>query len=381
VRAWLARSLACLLAIAAAVLVADASRASDRARVALAGAGGELGHAMEVALTPWGVAVVRVPVDLTGRDADTIERARALARTAHVDAVVWLAATGGGATLACVYEADANRVLLRPLGASPPFDDTTAAAAALTVKAMLRSSTVAPPEERGAPPPPDMNAVPLARPAPPEGASAAANGSPPVAGASTGGGNGLPATTDRSPGEGNARQATAHRSFEVEAAGGARLLTTDAAAGRVALGAAWTPEAAGGFGIGAHVSLGTGVPVRTDAVDARLVDRAAELSLRRRFQLGAGLALVGSVGAGLEWTTLSGAVGAARSSLGVDRFDPLLCAGLRVAWSPSSAFAIGADVDLAYLPRTQAYLADGSAVVRLALLQPGAMLWVGAAVF
>jgi hypothetical protein len=377
VRAWLARRLACLLAIATALLVADASRASDRARVALVAGGGELGHAIEVALTPWGVALVRVPADLPGRDADTVERARALARAAHLDAVVWLAPVPGGTTLACVYQADADRLLTRALGASPPFDDTTAAAAALTVKAMLRSSTVAPPEERGAPSPADVNAVPPAVPA--SASTAPSNPSPPVA-ASTGPAKESPTRTDRSSGETGALRTAPHRTFEVEAAGGARLLTTDAAAGRVALGAAWTPETAGGFGVGADVSLGTGVSVRTEAVDARLVDRAVELSLRRRFRLGTALALVGSVGAGMEWTTLSGAVGAARAPLGVDRFDPSLCAALRAAWN-IGALAIGAAVDLAYLPRTQAYLADGSAVVRLAPVQPGAMLWVAAAVF
>jgi hypothetical protein len=147
------------------------------------------------------------------------------------------------------------------------------------------------------------------------------------------------------------------------------------------LGAAWTPAAAGGFGLGLGIALGTGASVRTDAVDARLADRAAELSLRRRFRLGAALALLASVGAGVEWTTLSGAVGPARAPLGIDRFDPLVCAALRFAWSPGPAFAIGADADAAYLPRTQAYLADGSAVARLAPVQPGAMLWVSAAVF
>jgi hypothetical protein len=382
VRAWLARGLACLLAISTVVLVADASKAADRARVALVGGGGELGHAIEVALTPWGVALARVPADLSGRDAETIERARSLARAAHLDAVVWLAATSGATTLACVYEADADRLLVRALGASPPFDDTTAAAAALTVKAMLRSSTVAPPSERGAPSPADVNAVPPAGPTPAESASTApSNAFPPVGPAPTSPAKVLPATTDRTSAEPSAPHAAAHRAFALEAAGGAHLLTTDAWAGRVVVGAAWTPETAGGFGVGADVSLGSGVSVQTDAVDARLVDRAVELSLRRRFQLGAPLALVGSLGAGLEWTTLSGAVGPAREPLGVDRFDPSLCAALRVAWSIGGLLAIGAAVDLAYLARTQAYLADGSAVVRLAPLQPGAMLWVGAAVF
>lgn len=380
-RAWLALGLACLLAIAASVLVAGASGAADRARVALVGGGGELGHAIEVALTPWGVALVRVPADLSGSDAATVERARSLARTAHLDAVVWLAGSAGTPTLACVYEADADRLLVRALGASPPFDETTAAAAALTVKAMLRSSTIAPPGERGAPAPSDVNAGPPAGPAPPESAAPAPSSPPPpVTSAPVSPPKESPTTTDRSSEDRGAPNGAVHRTVEIEAAGGVRLLTTDAASGRVALGAAWTPGSAAGFGVGADVSLGAGVSVRTDTVDARLADRAMEVSLRRRFRLAAALALVASVGAGLEWTTLSGGVGPARAPLAVDRFDPSFGAALRAAWS-IGVFAIGAAVDLAYLPRTQAYLADGSAVVRLAPVQPGAMLWVGAAVF
>jgi hypothetical protein len=347
------------------------------------GGGGPLEHAIEVALTPWGVALVRVPVDVQGPDAGTMERARALARAAHADAVVWLAGGVGGTTLACVYESDGDRLLVRALGASPPFDDTTAAATALTVKAMLRSSTVAPPSERGAPSPADVAAPARGGSAAPGGASGVPSIAPPPRVAATPARSAEPPPTaaDASSREASTPGSAAHRTLEIEAAGGARLLTTDAVAARVLLGAAWTPAAAGGFGVGVGVALGTGASVRTDAVDARLADRAAELSLRRRFRLGAALALVASVGAGVEWTTLSGAVGPTRAPLGIDRFDPLVCAALRLAWSPGTAFAIGADADVATLPRTQAYVADGAAVARLAPVQPGAMLWVSAAVF
>jgi hypothetical protein len=347
----------------AALLTSAPSRGAGRGRVSVIGPDAELAHAVEVALTPWGVTLVRQAVDPGDPAPLTAARARVLAHDEHMDAVVWLAVTGTGMTLACMYDAENDRVLTRALGGSAPFDDTTAAAAALTIKAMLRSSVVAPPEERGAPSPSDVVSGTPGAGTPAIRASAAPETSPPRA---------SPSPPKSSPSSG--------RSFALEAAAGARLLTTDAVDPRVAFGAAWFPPALASFGLGLDASLGTGVSVQSDVVDARLVERSFELSLRRQIRLDPALVLVALVGPALQWTTMTGTVGPARGPLGIDRLDPSVEAALRLMWR-LGPLGLGVSADVATLLRSQRYTADGATVARLATWQPGAALWLDASLF
>jgi hypothetical protein len=351
--------------IGAILLAGVPSRGEGRGRVALIGADAELAHALEVALTPWGVTLIPEAIDL-GAAPPTLEGARALALTEHTDAVVWLAPKALGPPLACMYDAGSDRLLRRALGVSGPFDDTTAAAAALTIKAMLRSSVVAPPEERGAPSPADSEIGP-----PPAATSPGGSPAPSSTGPT---GSAPPLRSLLTP------SAPRARPLEIEAGAGIGLLTTGSAEARVALGAAWFPSAWGAFGIGANASLGGGASVRSDGVDARLVERSVGLALRRRLTLGASFALEAMLGAALDWTAMAGTAGPARGAFAIERVDPSLDAALRWMWH-IGVLDLGASADLAYLLRSQRYSAEGVVVARLASWQPGATLWLDASLF
>jgi hypothetical protein len=368
VRARLGPALAALLAVIGLLLASVSSQGAERGRVALVGADDELAHAVEVGLTPWGVTLVRGAADLRDATPTTFAAARALAQEERLDAVVWLAIPGAGLTVVCMYDADNDRVLTRRLGAPPPFDEPSAAAAALTIKAMLRSSVVAPPEERGPPSPSEVVAVP-----PPAPTTAAPSPTKPLAPR-------LDALHGSTANSSRARS-NGRGTLQFEGAAGVRLLTTGTADARVSLGAAWSPRAWGGLGLGLTGSLGTGAAVQSHLVDARLKDRALDLSLRRRFALGTAVALVATLGAGFEWTTVSGSVGPARSAVGIDRVDPCVEGAIRGVWRVGSVLNLGLSADLAYVVHPQRYTADSVTVARLATWQPGASLWLGASPF
>jgi hypothetical protein len=367
--------------IVALVLASASSQGAARGRIALVGVGAddELAHAVEVGLTPWGVAVVRSAADLRDATPATFASARALAHEERLDAVIWLAIRGSGPAVVCMYDADSDRVLTRTLGASPPFDQPSAAAAALTIKAMLRSSAVAPPEERKPPSPSEVVAVPPpgsptgSTTVPPSSARPLAPKLDAVRGSTESG-------PKRERGSSTAPSAGGG-TLELEGGAGVRLLTTGTADARISVGAAWSPRAWGGFGLGLAGSLGTGATVQSEVVDARLMDRALDLSLRRRFALSSAFALVAVLAAGVEWTTVSGSAGPARSALGVDRVDPCVDGALRIAWRLGRVLSLGLSADLSYVLRPQRYTADGVTLAQLATWQPGASLWLGASPF
>jgi hypothetical protein len=369
VRASLGPALACLLALVALLLASASSLGAGRGRVALVAADDELAHAVEVGLTPWGVMLVRGAADLRDATPATFTAARAFAEWERLDAVVWLAIPRGGLTMACMYDAENHRVLTRALGVSPPFDEASAAAAALTIKAMLRSSVVAPPEERGPPSPSEVVAAPPPAPMTVDPSAP----SPAVVK--------LPAPKPDVL-SGPRKGATAGRDvLDVEGAAGVRLLTTAAADARASVGAAWSPGAWGGFGLALTGSLGAGTTLRSNVVDARLMDRGLDLSLRRRFALSRAFALVAVLSAGVEWTSVNGSAGASHSTLAVDRVDPCVGGALRIVWRLGGVMNLGLSADLAYVVHPQRYTADGITVARLATWQPGASLWLGASPF
>jgi hypothetical protein len=159
------------------------------------------------------------------------------------------------------------------------------------------------------------------------------------------------------------------------------LLTTAAADARASVGAAWSPGTWGGFGLGLTGSLGTGAAVRPGVVDARLMDRGLDFSLRRRFALSPAFALVAVLAAGVEWTSVIGSAGTAHSALGVDRVDPCVDGAVRIVWRLGGVMNLGLSADLTYVIGPQRYTVDGVTVARLATWQPGASLWLGASPF
>jgi hypothetical protein len=375
VRARLGPALAGLLVVVVLMLASASSPGAGHGRVALVGADDELAHAVEVGLTPWGVALVRGAAGLRDATPATFAAARALAHDEHLDAIVWLAIPGGGSTVVCMYDADNDRVLTRTLGASAPFDAARAAAAALTIKAMLRSSVVAPPEERGPPSPSEVVA------APPPGSTTVA---PPSSRPASTAPSAVAPKLDRlpgSPGVASTAPSAGGGTLDLEGGAGVRLLTTGTADARVSAGAAWSPRGWAGFGLGVAGSLGTGATVQSQVVDARLMERALGLSLRRRFALSTAFALVATVAAGVEWTTVNGTAGSGRSALARDRVDPCIDGTLRIAWRVGGVLSLGLSADLTYILRSQRYTADGVTVAQLAVWQPGASLWLGASTF
>jgi hypothetical protein len=129
------------------VLSARAAEAASH-RVAAVHPDPELVHALEVALLPWDVAVVSTDMEGPGATMPmAIDRARAIARSAGADVIVWVSEADDRYAL-WIYDVESDHASARSLVASPPFEATTAAAVALAVKALLRTTVVAPPPER-----------------------------------------------------------------------------------------------------------------------------------------------------------------------------------------------------------------------------------------
>jgi hypothetical protein len=128
-------------------------------RVAAVHPDAELVRALEVALVPWDVAVVAI--DLAGPGPTmpiAVDRARAIAREARADVVVWISDADEGSAL-WIYDAASDQARARALTEPPPFSATGAAAVALAVKALLRGTVVAPPPERSAATSPAANVL------------------------------------------------------------------------------------------------------------------------------------------------------------------------------------------------------------------------------
>lgn len=139
-------------ALGAVVVMALVAKARDgqgaQHRVAVIDAEAPVVHALDVALSPWDVAIDEHAIAPPGATMPmAVERARELAHETDADAVVWLSTSAGGHAL-WVYDADSDRADARPLPSGPPFDETTAAGIALSVKTVLRSTVIAPPRER-----------------------------------------------------------------------------------------------------------------------------------------------------------------------------------------------------------------------------------------
>ncbi len=144
------------------------SARGEVARIVVIDADPRVAEAIDLALSPWSLAVVRAPGPLPEPDIVTaLARAHAIAGEEHAGAVIWIEpASRGSRPSLWVYDAETQQLAVRPLGASAPFDAAGAAAVALSVKTILRGSALdvsakpAPaPAPQSPPPPPHAAAV------------------------------------------------------------------------------------------------------------------------------------------------------------------------------------------------------------------------------
>ncbi|HEX3771335.1 MAG TPA: hypothetical protein VHV30_10740 [Polyangiaceae bacterium] len=270
---------------AAIAAVATATPAAAAHRVAAVDPDEQLVRALEVALSPWDAAVVAVRVDEAAeRPGATmpiaVDRARAIARDARADVLVWVSASDGGNAL-WIYDVDSDHASARALDMAPPFEPAIAAQVALAVKTLLRGTVVAPPPER----------------------FGAAMSEPTwILGGSAG--------------------------------GAARLSSSRLPEARLGIHASLWPAAAGHrWGIALDVEDGTGAHTLTGAFSGSLSDAAARLALGLRVPFG-GTApwavLEPSAGVAAHLLTLDGVVIADAASVTVRRVD--------VAFEPRLAF-------------------------------------------
>jgi hypothetical protein len=141
------RALTGIAVLLLVILLTPQARASA-SRLMLVDPDRELEAAVRVALSAWDTTVVAERAHGPGSTMPGSEdRARALARTRDVEAVVWISRSEDGFAL-WMYDAKGERLVTRRLPVSPPFDAPTAASVALMVKTLLRHSDVPPSAER-----------------------------------------------------------------------------------------------------------------------------------------------------------------------------------------------------------------------------------------
>jgi hypothetical protein len=142
-----ARCWAVALASALASWTPARTAAAESHRVAAVNPDAALANALEVALLPWDVAVVQVTVEGPGPTMPfAIDRARAIAREAGAEVVVWVSESDDQYAL-WIYDLASDHARARALADPPPFTPTAAASVALAIKVLLGGTAVAPPPE------------------------------------------------------------------------------------------------------------------------------------------------------------------------------------------------------------------------------------------
>jgi hypothetical protein len=142
-----ARALA--IGIALLAVLTEAAHAQEPTRVVLATREPALEVALDAALAPWHVTVIVDDATSPGASMPaSASRGADLARAHDAAAVAWVSLDESGHAALWIYDRESDRVLARPLAASPPFDEATADAVALSIKTLLRHSSAAPSAER-----------------------------------------------------------------------------------------------------------------------------------------------------------------------------------------------------------------------------------------
>jgi hypothetical protein len=313
-----ARALGAVI-VASSLLAARGAAAADH-RVTVVDADPTLVHALDVALSPWGVAVDARAVAGPGATMPmATDRARALAADARADVVVWLSRSDAGYAV-WVYDAEADHASARGLPAGPPFDDTTAAGIALSVKTTLRATKIAPPRERfGAPP--------------------------------------------------DAADDTTWR-FDLSGGAAVRSGTPSAIEPRAGLGASFWPAAYGrhlGFACGAE--LGTGVRVQGASFTGTAVDASMRVAIVASWPLARGVAIEPSLGGAAHVVVVDGFVVTEATPVSVLRLDPAIEPRLALDFAAfSGRLRVAPWVGAAYMIRSQELLVHGATVLDLAPL-------------
>lgn len=278
----------------------------------------KLGHALDVALSPWGVTIVDIHPEPPGATMPmAVDRARAVANDARADVVVWISLASGGYAV-WIYDVASDHASARELGSAPPFDDVTAAAVALSLKTLLRATVVAPPRER-------FGAVLE------EGGWV----------------------------------------IGVNAGAVARIGTAPPLEGRFGVHASvWPAYWKHLWGLSLEASTGLGVPVEASAFTGELRDNAVGLALGARLRLSALLSLEPSLGGAVHLLTLDGLIPATGSHASVLRVDAAaqprvgITATLFRGW-----LCITPWMGLTLLTRWQHFLVNGSPVLEIGPVQ------------
>jgi hypothetical protein len=269
---------AALAVLASMGIDRDASAAAHR--VAAVDPDPQVARALDVALSPWDVALVELHLESPGASMPiALDRARLIAHEANADVVVWVSSTDDGFAV-WIYDAASDHASARKIEQAPPFDGPTAAGVALSVKTLLRGTVIAPPPERF---------------------GAAIPERPWRLGLSFGASS---RTTSTSPFEPR---------LGVEASGMARY---------------WGGVVDVEFGPGWH-------PPESSALTGTVTDAAVRVGLAARLPLSTSVALEPSLGGALHWERLGGVVVADALPVSIDRlnvaFEPRIAVDVALA--------------------------------------------------
>ena len=327
-----------------ALVLAPAPALGAGRRIALLHGDPELQRALALALAAWDVETVPLDVQLSEEvDAEALVQAAALARTLHLEGVVWVSPTLQGSRLA-VFDAHTGELTLRNLPEIPPFASTTAAGLALSVKTALRPSVEQVSEQPSEPP----------RPAP------------------------LPELR------------TPERAVQVSAQLSARAslramldvawVADEKAEPRWAFGTTLWFGPSGRFGAALRLSAGSGVDVNAPGLAGRYRDLTLGLGGEWRWLNAGPVSSAFGLGAALRAATLDATLSDS-SHISVVRYNPSVDAALRLDLRVAGPLFAGLDVSSCFFARYQRFLVAGRPVFAPFRLSPSAGVSLGIALF
>jgi hypothetical protein len=352
---------------------------SDGGRVVVVDPDPRVFAAVNVALSPWSLHVIRVGGPLPQADVvAATSAAKVLAENEHAGAVLWVAPPSGSQVLSLwLYDAQTAQLVVRPLTVAAPFDDAAAAAIALSVKTIMRGSPLletsatgpaaaeaspagtAPPGPAAVPTPAPTPATPSTTAAPPPapetkpGASASPTTPPPAAS--------TPAPpAPKSPSASPPPNTVVHEPpalsknepgirWRLEIVGGARGPT--GASPETGIGVSAWPSALGGhLGIGAVGQFGLATSINTGTFNGQFTQGSLALTARARTSLGP-LGFEAQAGPSLRITSFDGTEQSEHSF----NVDPGIDGAAAVDLTLGSHLTLGGIVDLSVLLREQSY--------------------------
>ncbi len=310
-----------------AALSWSATASAEQRPVALLQPDPELQRAVSLALSPWGIEVLRSDAPLPrSSQPEAVQLASQLAEQLQVGAVVWVTRLRGEGALLWVYDVRRGDITTRMVSETPPFDGPAAASVALSVKTVLRNSVVH--EQRPEPPAPVRKLQPL-------------------------------------------------RVFALEAGADARWFGEQWLdyEGRLT-GIFWLPpDRRFGFSLDASAGLGLGI------------DEAPYAGRYRQLALGAKahvkwvptpkLSLVMALGGAAHWAMLRGELSSGQTR-DVDRVNASVDLQSALNVSLSDSLYLGASLGASYFPWYRRYLVDGAPVFSPHALTPTLAAYVGA---